>query len=260
MTIGGSEHPTRYVTFKDNSVFGSTDAGVDTHAQAEFIIITGNLIQSGESDGEGDGIYTAGRNITISNNTIMNTGNHGISVLNGVADTNLKSSYTITGNTIVDVPDKGICINQGTTGGIIYGLIISNNSISFPGDMGIRIHAEYAGITHVLINGNYISGVADAGDSVIQIDAATSYDVKWFSITGNVLHRADDADNCIEMVGADATSVTYGAITGNVIHNGTYGVKGTNDDYLVIDSNVFSSMATGDTDVAGTNTIGDNES
>jgi len=196
--------------------------GIYVDAGVRNITISGNTIRNTGAAGDGLKVqhYTsygvAPYNITVIGNTIENTGNAGVSVFNSVPTGSpvYGHNVTIVGNTIRDVESIGINLRY------YKNATVSGNTIYTVGTEGMDI----TGCEDVLVSGNQISFTQFNG---IHITSVSGND--RIKLQGNqIYHPGLIGDATANAVGLRMSAGNYISIEGNrIIGNNTdllYGV------------------------------------
>ena len=214
------------------------DSSADDNWQGGFVINGGTncLIDNnvGDGNGHGVGLYSSFINAAnvASNNTVTNSDNSGIQILNEVDDP--AYANILENNTISGAGPGGFAGIYASHGGDYY--IIRNNEITNV-DYGIYIN----GNDNVVVENNTVSNIGISG--IVQ-DLAVGDTSTNVTITGNTVTNA--GSNGITATGLSATGLV---IDGNNINTtGGYGIYGgyQNRPGIVITNNsITSSTLTG---------------
>lgn len=226
----------RVHTISGNTVWDVIGTGIGSHAAAEFITVTGNVIKGGGSTGissrgpnwtvvgniihrapGGIGLsnYTASRRCThiIANNQIEYPTSFGIAALpiTGASENNV--GWVIQGNTVMQESTGTAAIQVGADASYLVGVSICGNTV------------RQAGEAAVGIRGDKLTAPAITGNSVCQDGTQTNpqyrlENVVQFTFAGNTGRAGSDA---VEVL--DCNNCDEGAITGNAFTNGTHSIN-----------------------------------
>jgi hypothetical protein len=215
--------------------------GIYVDTGARNITISGNSIRNTGADGDGLKIqhYTSfgvePYNITILGNTIENTGNSGISAYNSLPTGSpvYGHNISIVGNTIRDVESVGINLRY------YKNATVSGNAIYTAGSEGVEIN----GCEDVVLSNNQINYTELNG---IYLGAASGNN--RIKIQGNqIYHPGLVGDTSANSVGIRMSGGDYVSLEGNrVVGNGTdlqYGI--------FIEAGVQTSLSVTDNDILG---------
>ena len=258
VTLGDTGGPNRYIVVDSNNFTLCREAGMDAHTAGDLCVISNNTFQCDSTSAVSDGILWRSINATITDNIIIGAGRTGINVLNNV--TGATGGYVITGNTIILSNEKGISIVKQHEGNInnivISGNNVKNNNVAL--DFGILVTTD-SGYTNVITNcvitNNTINNVAYRLIVTAVSDATSTF--TGLIISNNILNSTT-YDRGIFVSATTDSNISKISMTGNVINGtGTFGIRGTNEEDIVIIGNVIKT-ATTPISITATNNVNTN--
>jgi hypothetical protein len=262
VTLGGTTGPNRYITVDGNNFTECREAGMDAHTAADLCVISNNTFQCDPANTFSDGILWRSVNVTISGNTIIDPGRHGISVRNNVTNalTGATSAYVIDGNLILRCTSRGITIEKQHEGNI-DNIIINGNAIkNINGtlDLGILVTSD-TGYTNVFKNCVITNNaITDVAYRVIVVSAGDVTSTFTGLVISNNTINTTTYDRGIQVSASTDGNISKISITGNVINGtGTFGIRGTNEEDIVIIGNVIKT-ATTPISITATNNVNTN--
>lgn len=240
----------RNITVTGCTFTACTDAPLDSHPQAQFIVFNGNVCGGDSTETSQDGISAQGTDMVISNNIVQGFSRAGILLQPSCTNVNISDTTSCVGNTVtrpISLTDaygisyenlrtgdnaqlnisnntvnmlftnsgNGILVEQAASSGSMFSLVISNNSV----------YVRHAGLT--VVNRSSVKlmrGVAISGNA-IQTTSANTYDaIVLVAITANYIERA--------------------LLTGNNTYGGRYGINNSNGDRVVAYANMLQAFGT----------------
>lgn len=249
VTLGDDAGPNRYIVVDGNNFTLCREAGIDAHTAADLCVISNNTFQCDPASTFSDGILWRSVNVTISGNTIIDPGRHGINVRNNITNslTGATSNYVINGNLILRCKSRGITIEKQHEGNI-DNIIINGNTIKNSNnalDFGILVTSD-TGYTNVfkncVITNNAIADVAYRA-IVVSVGDVTST-LTGLIISNNIINTTT-YDRGIQVSATTDSNISKISITGNVINGtGTFGIRGANEEDIVVIGNVIKTATT----------------
>lgn len=226
VTVGDNDGVNLFVEISNNHISACQDAGIDSHAACDFMVIDGNTIEGSAFDsGQLDGIIFQGLNCVISNNIVVGARRHSI-FYQLLPDVGV-GSVVVSGNQIRNSGGSAVTENaiyvvgeSASVGSSIDGVTISGNVISGVSNQDIYVYALTANIKNVSVFGNVVNDDSDTFCCFVR--AASGYSIEDFSITGNVFKTSGVSN--IYCLGT-AANVLNGVISGNTIKGGTNGIR-----------------------------------
>jgi hypothetical protein len=259
VSLGGSTGPNRYIIVDGNNFTLTREAGMDGHTAADLSTISNNTFQCDPTSVLSDGILWRGANVTITDNNIVGAGRTGINIRNNV--TGATSGYIVNGNKIRGSVARGISIVKQHEANIkkvvVSGNVVQNTNTA--ADFGILITTD-SGYTNELLNivvsGNSISDVANRAIVIGVSDVSST--CESVVIANNTI-SSTTFDRGIFIAAATDGNIAKIAVTGNVI-NGTcnYGIRGTNEEDIVVANNVIKTASTAAIALTATNNVNAN--
>lgn len=192
----------RRCLYANNTIVDTTDVGMDIHANAEDMTITGNTIY----DAGNMGINVNCPSATITNNTIVRSASDGIQIRNF---SDAPTQYTVTGNRIIAPGSGGIeWLSSGTSHGTTnYGAVISDNYIQDSVAQSIVVSVtspDAFRLSGAVVKGNVIRNPGSQAIRFVTVDNSV--------IADNVCH---DVPNTL--TGIFLNDVNDATVTGNVV-------------------------------------------
>lgn len=228
----GGYEPCRNIVVRGNTCHtqsADTNAGIDVHHNAEFIIIDGNTAS---------GIYTAGRNMKIINNTILQQGAVTVAGISFYVAKDCEY-IIISGNTIttdaIAGTKNGIRVNHSDVDTITINRIIITNNVVRTVNNGIFIDATKEGlvVNSIDISNNEVytiaaTGIAFGESAAVVTTHAIAHNIRIFGNYANCpfscvslssLYSAttDIAKICNNIF--EVTTANYAPLTAKLIAN-----------------------------------------
>lgn len=226
VTVGDNDGVNLFVEVSNSHVSACHDAGIDSHAACDFMVIDGNTVEGSSFDsGQLDGVIFQGLNAIISNNIVV--GARRYSIFYQMLPEIGTGSVVISGNQILNAggstgTDTAIyaITDSANTSVSLDGVTISGNNMSGVSNQDISVYAVSGNIKNVAINGNISNDSNDLYGCLIR--AAAGCTLEDFTITGNVFKTSGVSN--IYCLGTSA-NILNGAISGNTIKGGTNGIR-----------------------------------
>lgn len=233
VTVGG-EHGVDYnVAITGNTFANCTDAAIDTHSQARFVAITGNVCGNDATEICQDGIVAQGVSVTISGNVVYGFDRAGILMQPSCKSASFAPHNTASGNIV------NRCMAGATDAyGIAYEnlsassggkLIVSGNDVEMGTAQGYGINVEIAA------GGNHMNGVAITGNNVyarresLRVATAVGKLISRGAVSGNCLETVDTATySCVWFSPGSTNYIERVMVAANSIYGGKYGVNAAN--------------------------------
>ena len=249
VTIGAENGVDRNVAVVGNTFNDCTDAGIDTHPQAQFVTITGNVCGSGSTLSSIDGIVVQGTDCVISGNSVFNFSRVGIliqplCVSSAAGDTTVCSGNSIS-NCMAGASDAyGISYDNQRVG-VNARVSITANNVTVDTAQGIgisfEINAAGSSVNGVVVNGNNVF----SRRSALRFFTAANKLARCIAVSGNVLETLDAATyDVVSLVSTTANYIERSIISGNVIYGGRYGINASNCTRTVANTNMIQNFAT----------------
>ena len=185
---------TRFVHVDRNNIYDhGRNSGISTHEAGEYIYITNNNVNSLNSGSHGiftrtgntkisgnyvtnaqsNGINAQNRGrpgeIVISDNDVLDSATHGISLSQGAGDQeNALDSAVVLGNRVKGAVSRGIQVTNQLAGKTMGSIVVSGNKLSEIGSEGIYLRAMDADIADAVINGNTLLDSGSNGGIVLE--------------------------------------------------------------------------------------------
>lgn len=223
VTIGGVVGVNVNIIVAKNSIFGSRDSGVDSHAAGAGIVFVGNTIEmSTTASGSLDGITCQASDVVIADNVITNYSRHGIYLT--CANNSKSSNIVISGNRLLSH------VTPSSTATAIYVLAqadsdvdivsVTGNVVNSPSTYGVYCYAYSKNIDNCVINSNTINNV---GTGVYLRSAPGTAVVSNCLVNGNYINGTGSYG--IRCYGDAAVTTTKAMIKGNIINGVTTSVS-----------------------------------
>lgn len=253
VVVGGEDGVDRFITITGNTFTNMPDSGIDSHPNAEHVIISDNTLDMGhysvDADANRNGITAQGAHLIVTNNTIRNCKHVGIhlQLLTSVQD----DTVVCEGNTIItsEASTIGVFFDSQKIGGTIRGVSIVGNVIEVVGASSRAILCEAAAaggnVVGLVIAANRTYSPAEA----ITLTTAASKIMQDTVINGNNLQVTGNGVPVISMVnGTSGAYLTVVNINGNIIRGGNYGIRTNsgafNADRVAANGNIIQAFAT----------------
>lgn len=241
VTVGNNDGVNLFTQVIGNHITACQDAGIDSHASGDFMVISGNTIEGSSYDsGQLDGIIFQGLNVVISNNQIVGIRRHGVYVQSYPEIGS--GSCVISGNSVLNGggsagTDIGVYVlADGTGTNAINDVVITGNVLDGVHETGIQVYAFNKSINDVSIVGN-VAG--EIGVSGIVVRSSSGDNILSASISGNSLSGSSATGSGIQLLGASANGVKNVSITGNTVDDFVFGLRATFTTKLAESSNVY---------------------
>ena len=260
VTIGAENGVDRNVAVVGNAFNDCTDAAIDTHPQAQFISITGNVCGNGSTLSSVDGIVVQGTDCVISGNSVFNFSRVGILMQPMCISGSFSDSTTCSGNSVVrcvslSTDAYGISYDNQRSGGNAR-VNITGNTVVVDTTQGYGINIE------INVIGSTVSGLLVSSNNVysrrqaLRLFTAANKLARCISITGNVFEILETTVDVIEITSTTASYIERLIATGNTIFGGRYGINATNGGRIVANSNMIQAFLTAATN--GVSSVADN--
>ena len=250
VTIGAENGVDRNVSVTGCTFNDCTDAAIDTHPQAQFVAIVGNVCGNGSTTASVAGITVQGTNVVVANNVIHNFNYIGIVVQPLCVNSNFGDTTNVSGNSIcrctAGAADAyGIFYENQRTGGNAR-VTISNNSVFMDTAQGfgieVGIHANGSTINGLVVSGNNVF----ARRFALRLYTATLKLMRSIAVSGNSLESiVTTTYDVVEVSSTSANYIERAMIAGNSIYGGRYGVNNSNGSRIVANSNMIQGFGTG---------------
>jgi parallel beta-helix repeat protein len=201
------------------------------------------IIQGGEIDGNNaanlaDGnTYRAGNGIHLENCTNITIQNMDIRNCRvwGIVALYKSSEISILNNYISNCNWNGITLGDDWTGFTTTNCIVSNNHITYCGDLGISLYGNY-----IIASNNQITNMTYThtygGADGTHWGIATEGYSQWCTIQNNIVTGCDQAI----VLSTSGTAPVYTVVQNNMANNITYsGVSVQSGNYSLIENNAF---------------------
>ncbi len=226
VTVGDNDGVNLFVEVSNNHINACQDAGIDSHAACDFMVIDNNTMEGSSFDsGQLDGIIFQGLNCVITDNIVVGARRH--SIFHQCKPDIGTGSCVISGNQIRNAggatgTETGILISNecGSGGSSLDGVVISSNVISGVCNQDINVYAVSGNIKNVSITGNVVNDASDLYGCLIR--AASGYTLEDFSVVGNIFETTGVSN--IYCLGVSA-NISNGVISGNTIKGGANGIR-----------------------------------
>lgn len=267
---GGAEfeHSTRCI-FDSNisknsgSVGGAGGNGLEFDTGTTYSTMVNNVIYTTI----GDGIEIDGSDYnTVADNTIIDAGNHGISILGG------SKKNTVTGNVILSPEGCGVKVQTSSPDNII-----NNNTIEGAGSHGVDFRDSVGGeLSNNIIESSTLSGIlVQTADYVVcngnKVQLNQQHGIYWNrssygTIQGNVLknnsQQTNNTYNSIFLDDNGTVFATHNTVIGNVIRASAankvkWGIRedAVGNDYNNISHNTVTGAVTAAFSTQGANSV-----
>lgn len=251
VTIGAENGVDRHVTVTGCTFNGCTDSPIDTHPQAQFVTITGNVCNAGSTLNTQDGLVVQGTDCVVSGNVVTGFNRAGILLQPLCKNSNFGDTTTCVGNIVTGatgtIQSFGIYYNNQRTGGAARVTIAANTvqSLATQGyGVYIDVHADGSTVSGLTVTGNNIY----ARLTGLHITTATGKFLRCFVISGNVIETLATATyDCIRISPDTANYIERGMISGNSLYGGNYGINAGTAGRVVAHSNMIQIFAAGAT-------------
>ena len=264
VTVGGESGVSRYITINGCTITDTTDAGIDCHPQAQYVVINGNAIGNDSTTATMDGVMVQCSNAIVTNNVIQGFSRAGIFLQPAtLRTTGWEDDHPVISNNQISHP-----IGSGPAYGVVVqnlraaadlGAVVSSNSIDLravSASEGIRVETTVTGSNNkgVSLIGNQIR----AGSYGVMINSVSGKTIEDVVITGNQVWTSSTTVACVELKAAVSSELFCVVVTGNRARGGVYSVRNTLGSRVLADGNILLNFVTGATNgtiTAGTNII-----
>lgn len=255
VTTGGTTAVNRHITVTGCTFTGCRAAGIDNHAGTEIYTWIGNTISAEVGDlssGTQAAMQSLGGAGVIIGNTVR--GSFEFGVICQIFPLGIQCPLIVKGNAFdsgssSDANHMMVFVEQRNNTSN-SGLVVSDNVGTDGWATGIRIAATSADIKYFTISGNNPGLVRTRG---IHLSAPTGRIIEHGAIQGNSMRVDSGGSENILLDSTDAAGIEFVTVTGNTTYGGTYGIRGVNTDRIAAAPNVCIAASTANVSVAGAN-------
>lgn len=249
VTVGAENGVDRNVSVIGNAFNDCTDAGIDTHPQAQFVVISGNTLGSASTVSSVDGIVCQGTSCVVSGNAVHGFSRVGIllqplCVSSSAGDTTICSGNSVSGCAAGASDSYGISYDNQRVGVNARVSITTNNVIvdtAQGNGINFEINAAGSSVNGIVVTGNNVFSRRTA----LRFLTAANKLARCISVSGNVLETIDAATyDVVSLISTTANYIERAIISGNVIYGGRYGINASNCVRVVANTNMIQNFAT----------------